>query len=137
MVFLRLKMAIPSKKLVGKNQVLVDRVYSDDYIKALNRYVSVDEVFGEHKKEISKGEFCPVARFTMGALSKLEHENHLVALVMRAARAGEWRAVERGPEHRSGLDEVTEKSFGYVIRYQDKTFLLPSARYLAYCKEQL
>ncbi len=130
-------MTIPRKELVGQNVRLVDGVYSDDYLTALNQFASVDEVFGEQKEAIAKGEQNPVARLIMGTLGKSEYENHLFALVMIAAKAGEWKAVERGPQHMPGLDVVTEKHFGHVTKYQDRTFLLPSAMYLTYCKEQL
>ncbi|MBI2574743.1 hypothetical protein HYV82_02565 [Candidatus Woesearchaeota archaeon] len=129
-------MGIPRKELVGQNAGLVNGVYCDDYTAALNRFASVDEVFGENREAIARGEQGTVARLTMGTLGKSEYEAHLAALVMTAANAGEWRAVERGPQHMSGLEEVTRKHFGHVTEYQGQTFLLPSAMYLVYCNDQ-
>lgn len=129
-------MTIPSKQLVGQNAGLVDGVYSDDYLKALNQFVTVDEVFGEQREAIAKGEWTSVARLVMGTIGQSEYENHLAALVMKAAKVGEWRAVERESRHMPGLERVTEKHFGYVVKYKNKTFLLPSAIYLTYCDEQ-
>ena len=128
-------MGIPNKILVGQNPSLVDGVYSDDYLRALNEFASVDEVFGEKKQAIAEGERNAVAMIVMDTLGKSEYEQHLVALVMRAAKAGEWRAVERTTIW--GLDRVVEKYYGHVTKFEDKTFLLPSATYLAYCKENL
>ncbi len=130
-------MAIPGKELVGKNANLVDGVYSDNYLIALNQYASVDYVFGEHTEAIAQGEYDAVARLVMGTLGEVEYESHLVALVMTAAEAGEWKAVEIEPRPLPGLDVVTKKHFGHVTQYQGKTFLMPSAMYLAYCKEQI
>ncbi len=130
-------MAIPGEELVGQNARLAGGVYSDDYMNALNQFATVDDVFGEHKEAIAKGKHDPVARLVIGTLGKSEYENHLVALVMTAAKADEWRAVERGPEHMPGLDVVTQKHFGYVTKYGGKTFLLPSPVYVTYCKATL
>src|SRR3989344_3502809 len=126
-------MAIPGRELVGKNSQLVDDVYSDDYMRALNSFATVDEVFGQHRKDIVGGG-SSVNRVVMGTLGRSEWEDHLVALVMVAAEAGEWRAVVREPNrHTAGLDEVEKRHFGYVTEYGEKTFLAPSAMYLAYC----
>lgn len=130
-------MTIPGKELVGKNAKLIEGVYFDDYMNTLNQLVSVDEVFRQHKKEIAEGQFDPVANLVMGTLGKSEYENHLVALVMTAAKTGEWRAVERGSQHMPGLDVVVNKNYGYVSELEGKTFLLPSLMYISYCKEQL
>lgn len=130
-------MAIPGKELIGENARLEDGIYSDDYMDALNQFATVDEVLGEHKEAIAKGEQNPISRLIADTLGKYEYEFHLVDIVMAAAKAGEWRAVERGPQQRPGLSAVTDKQFGYVTEHEDKTFLLPSAFYLTYCKEHL
>ena len=129
-------MTIPGRELVGQNAQLVGGTYTDDYMVALNQFVTVDEVLGENRQAIAKGEHTPVARLVMDTLGKCEYENHLVALVMAAAKAGEWKAVKRGQQHMPGLDVVVDENFGYTTKYQGKTFLLPSAMYLAYCKEK-
>ena len=131
-------MTIPTKELVGQNATLTDGVYSDDYMTALNQFAPVDEVMGEHREAIALGEHGgPVAGLVMNTLGKSEYENHLVSLVMTAAMKGEWRAVNRSRMQMAGLDVVVEKHFGYVAKLEDKTFLLPSAMYVVYCKEQL
>ena len=131
-------MTIPRKELVGKNAKSSDRVYFDSYMDELNKFASVDEVFGKHRTAIANGESCPVSNLVMDTLGKSEYENHLVALVMTAAKAGEWRAVLREPrKHTEGLKAVTEKHFGYVVEHEGQTFLLPSALYVVYCKQQL
>ncbi len=131
-------MAIPGKELVGKNARLNEGIYSDDYMAALNEFATVDEVLGEHKEAIANGEQNPVCRLAWGTLGKCEYENHLVSLVMTAAKAGEWRAVERIHGRQiEGLDVVTDKHFGYVTEHEGKTFLLPSTFYLVYCKAQI
>jgi len=132
-----MKMKIPDKTLIGKNAELVEGVYSDDYMNALNNFASVDEVFGKNKEAIAKGENTPVARLIMGTLDKAEYENHLVSIIMTAAKNGEWRAINRGLQHMPGLDEVTRRHFGHVTNYKGQTFLLPSPMYLTYCKEKL
>ena len=130
-------MAIPNRELVGKNARLDNGVYSDDYMATLNQFATVDEVFGEHREAIAAGENV-VGSLVMGTLSKSEYENHLVSLVMNAAKAGEWRAVVREPgRHFAGLDAVTDKHFGHVTEHEGKKFLLPSALYVVYCNEQL
>lgn len=130
-------MAIPGRELVGKNAQVTDKEYNDDYLRALNQFATVDEVFGQHRKDIAAGGDS-VARVVMGTLDRVEYENHLVALVMTAAKEGEWKAVFRHPyRHAPGLDVVEQKHFGHVVKQGEKTFLLPSAMYLAYCKEEL
>ena len=130
-------MAIPGKELVGKNAILENGVYSDDYMVALNQLATVDEVFGKYKEDIAEGKNV-VARLVMETLGKCEYENHLVSIVMKAAKAGEWRAVLREPgKHIAGLDVVTKKHFGYVAEHEGQKFLLPSPMYLAYCKANL
>ena len=130
-------MVIPRKELVGRNAKLQNGVYSDDYMTALNQFATVDEVFNQQKEHIAAGEIV-VGRLVMDTLGKSEYENHLVALVMTAARAGEWRAVIRNPMvHNRGLDVVTEKHFGYVVEQEGKKFLLPSVLYVMYCQAQL
>ena len=131
-------MTIPGKELVGKNARLEDGIYSDDYMAALNEFATVDEVFGKHKEAIAARKHNPIDRLVMDTLGVSEYENHLVALVITAAKAEEWKAVERKPgKHIEGLDVVTEKHFGYVTEHEGKTFLLPSAFYLVYCKAQI
>ncbi len=130
-------MAIPGKELVGKNARLNEGIYSDDYMDALNEFATVNEVLGEHREAIANGEQNPIFRLVSGTLGKCEYENHLVDIVMTAAKAGEWRAVEREPRHKPGLSVVTDKHFGYVTEHEGKTFLLPSALYLTYCKAQI
>jgi hypothetical protein len=131
-------MTIPDRKLIGKNVKLDNGNYSDDYIAALNKFATVDEVFGQHKEAIAKGEQSPICRCVMGTLGKSEYENHLVSLIMIAARAGEWKAVIREPlTQNQGLETVMEKGFGYVVMNEGKKFLLPSAGYVVYCKERL
>ncbi|MBU0761361.1 MAG: hypothetical protein KJ600_03925 [Nanoarchaeota archaeon] len=130
-------MTIPNKELVGKNPRLKDGVYSDDYMAALDQFATVDEVFGKHREAIANGEHV-VARLVMGTLGRCEYESHLVSLVMGAAKAGEWRAVVREPgRHFEGLDVVTERHFGHITKLEGKTYLLPSALYIAYCNEKL
>jgi len=130
-------MTIPNKELVGKNPKLEDGVYTDDYMNALNEFARVDEVFRESKAAIASGENI-VGRLVMDTLGKSEYENHLVAIVMSAAEAGEWRAVVRESEkHIPGLDTVTRKHFGHVTAYQGKTFLLPSVSYVVYCNDRI
>lgn len=127
----------PGKELVGKNVRIVDGQYNDDYLTALNQFASVDKTFGRYRADIAKGGNS-VGRVIMGTLGKNEWENHLVALVMGAAKAGEWKAVVREPYvHTSGLDAVEGKKFGYVVKHEKKTFLLPTALYLDYCKREL
>jgi len=129
-------MTIPNKRLVGINPRLDNEGYSDDYTDALNRFVSVREVFGEHKKSIAKGG-REVGRLVMGTLGKSEYEEHLVSLVMRAANAGEWRGIKRGLGRQIGLNSVVKKGFGYVTEFQGEKILLPSALYVVYCDAQL
>lgn len=130
-------MAIPNKQLVGQNASITDGVYTDDYIAALNKFATVDEVFRENKEAIAKGEMTPVATLIMGTLGKTEYELHLVSLVMTAAEAGEWRAVERKKHNQyDGLDAVVKNNFGHVTEFEGKTFLLPSAMYIVYCNER-
>lgn len=130
-------MAIPGRELVGKNAQVCNGIYCDDYLRALNQFATVDEVFGQHKADIAAGGNS-VGRVVMETLGHYEWENHLVALVMGAAKAGEWKAVFREPmRHMEGLDRVEKKGFGYLAKQGDKTFLLPSAIYITYCKEQL
>ena len=129
-------MSIPQKDLVGKNARIEEKgVYRDDYLDALNKFAPVDEVFGKDRKAIAKGEWEPVANLVMDTLGKAEWENHLVAIVMTAAKEGEWRAVPRGPQHQDGLDEVVEKKYGFVVNL-GKKFLVPSAFYVNYCLAQ-
>ena len=131
-------MTIPGRELVGKNAQLIDRVYTDDYLHALNQFATVDEVFGQLKESIAAGEHTPVAKLVMGTLGKCEWENHLVSLVMGAAKAGEWKAVVREPfKHTDGLTVVEERNFGYVVKQGGERFLMPSASYVTYCKERL
>jgi hypothetical protein len=130
-------MSIPRKQLVGKNATLTDRGYSDDYLTALNEFATVDEVFGPYRKQIADGGNV-VGRLVMETLGRSEWENHLVSIVMTAAKAGEWRAVIRQPgRHDEGLDAVTEKRYGFIVQKDGKRFLLPSANYVAYCQAQL
>ncbi len=130
-------MAIPRKKLVGQNPTVVDRIYSDDYLKALNEMVTVDEVFGNQRTAIAKGQPV-VGRLVIGTLGRTEWENHLVSLVMTAAETGKWSAVVSEPDkHLPGLEEVQKRHFGYVTDYQGVKYLLPSAMYVAYCQENL
>ncbi len=130
-------MTIPSKELVGKNPKLVNGAYIDDYMIALNEFATVNEVLGKHREAIADGNFHPTARVVMGTLDRFEYENHLAALIMVAAKTGEWRAVERGTLQKCGLEVVTERHFGYVVEHDGETFLLPSAKYLAHCKAEL
>jgi hypothetical protein len=131
-------MTIPSKDLVGQDAKLVDGVYTDAYMKAINELVSPDTIFGADREEIVKGTMTSVGKFVMGTLGTLEHEYHLASLVMTAAEAREWRAVVREPgRHMAGLDAVVDKGFGHVATYNEKTFLLPSAHYLTYCLTKL
>ena len=130
-------MTIPSKKLVGQNARIEEGKYLDDYLEALNRFAPVEEVFGGYREGVAKGEYTPVARLIMDTLGKTECENHLVALVMAAAKSGKWSAVKRRGEYMAGLEVVVEKNFGYSVKNGNKTFLLPSALYLVYCKAQL
>jgi hypothetical protein len=130
-------MKIPGKELVRRNASLRENRYSDDYLLTLNQFMNVNEVFGEHKAEVARGGNV-VGRLVMDTLGRSEYENHLVALVMAAAKTGEWSAVLRKPNiHEEGLDAVMEKRFGYVIEIEGKKFLLPSALYVSYCKAQL
>jgi hypothetical protein len=130
-------MKIPRKELVGRNRRLENGVYSDDYMTALNELVTVDEVFGGYRKQIAEGGIA-VGRLVMETLGKTEWENHLVSIVMTAAKTGEWRAVLRDPRNQlEGLEAVTDKNFGYVVQHESKTFLLPSALYVTYCQAKL
>lgn len=130
-------MTIPNKELVGKNARAQKDVYSDDYLKALNKFATVDEVFGEHKRKIANGENI-IGALVMDTLGRSEWENHLVAIVMNAAKAGEWRAVVREPGMLvEGLDEITKKHFGFVVKHKGKKYLIPSALYVTYCQAQL
>jgi len=123
--------------LVGENARLENDVYYDDFMSVLNELVTVDEVLGEQREAIAKGETTPVANLVMGTLGVCEHENHLVSLVMEAARAGEWRAVSRGEGQIYGLDSVVEKGFGYVTEHEGKKYLLPSVHYIEHCRRQI
>ena len=130
-------MTIPGKELIGKNAQVSDKIYSDDYLRALNKFATVDEVFGQHRADIAAGGNS-VGTLVMETLGKSEWEEHLVSLVMTAAKAGEWRAVVREEgKHTEGLDVVVEKDLGYVTKHGDTTFLLPSAMYVSYCKAKL
>lgn len=130
-------MAIPKKELVGRNARIENGIYLDDYLTALNEFSSVDETFGKHKEAIAAGKDA-VASLVMGTLGRSEWENHLVALIMTAAKAGEWRAVFRDSfKHREGLDAVAEKNFGYVVEQNGETYLLPSAAYVSRCQAEL
>ncbi len=143
-------MTIPTKELVGKNPLLAGELpiggpyhgkhiyrYYDEYTRALNGFARVDEVFSNHREAIAKGENYPISNLIMDALGKKEGENHLADIVMTAARAGEWKAIERLPHQRYGLYLVIEKHFGHLTNYKGKMFLLPSALYVVYCKEKL
>ena len=130
-------MTIPGKELVGKNAQLENGDYTDDYLVALNQFATVDEIFGQCKECIANRERTPIIRLVVGTLGKKEFENHLESLVIAAAKAGKWKAVVREGEYANGLNVVVERNFGYVIKHEDKTFLLPSAIYLKYCKTQL
>lgn len=128
----------PGKELVGRNARLEDGVYRDDYIAALNQFASVDEVFGEHRQAISKGDHYIVGNLVMGTLGRTEWENHLVSIVMNAAQSGEWRAVLREPRRQTeGLDAVTTNNYGHVVEHEGRKFLLPSALYVTYCQAKL
>lgn len=130
-------MTIPGRELVGQSAQMRDNTYSDDYLRALNEFATVDEIFGEHRKDIAEGGNS-VGRLTMGALGIGEWENHLVDIVMRAAKAGEWTAVIRRPGTQTeGLSAVRKKHYGYITEFDGKIFLMPTAMYLAYCKEEL
>ena len=132
-------MIIPGKKLVGWHQTIVDDIYNDDYLRALNKFASVDDVLGKDRDTIAKGEFNSIARIVMGTLGKEEYERHLAALLIVSAKAGTWQAVERVENQTNGLDVVKEKHFGHVIGYLTaqgtRRFLMPSAMYVTYCKE--
>ena len=125
---------IPSKELIGQNASLNNGVYSDDYMIALNKFASVDEVLGKDKEGISKRRIDPIARIVMGTLGRSEYENHIGELLIVAANRGEWSAIERN-HHQNSLDVITKKHFGHVATYQDRTFLLPSAMYVTFCAE--
>ena len=129
-------MAIPVKKLIGNNAKVHRGVYTDDYIGALNQFATVDEVLGSHKNAIARGKQDPICKIVMGTLGVIEFEDQLVSLVMKAARAGEWRAVKT-EAHPNWLKVVAEKNYGYVVEHEGKTYLLPSAYFLVHCKEEL
>jgi hypothetical protein len=129
-------MAIPRRELVGKNATVKNGIYSDEYLKALNNFATVDEVFGYYRKQIASGGNA-VGRLVMGTLGRTGWENHLVSLVMVAASVGEWRAVLREKHHNSGQEAVVDKNFGYFVDLGEKRFLLPSAHYISYCQAQL
>ncbi len=130
-------MTIPDRKLVGKNAKIEDDIYRDDYLRALNQLVTVDEVFGKYREKIKNGKEI-IGDLVYDIFNKKKHEAHLVSLVMHAASAREWVAVVREPgKHIDGLDEVTEKCFGYVTDHKGKKFLLPSLAYVAYCNDKL
>lgn len=130
-------MAIPGKELVGQNAIVVGEKYLDDYLIALNTLAPVDEIFGDQRRDISQGGRI-VGRLVMGTLGRTEWENHLVSIVMTAAKEGKWSAVVREPElHLPGLDEVENRHFGYIIDHKGIKYLLPSLMYVAYCKEKL
>ncbi len=129
-------MTIPSKSLVGKNARVVNGEYIDDFIYALNNYAIVGEVFGKNQAKIAKGESDSVAMLVMDTLGHLEYEFHLAALVITAAKNNSWSAVIRERQHEPGLSEVVKKNFGYVVEYSGQKYLLPSVKYIDYCKEQ-
>ena len=135
-------MSIPVIDLVGKNARLRGGIYTDKYMTALNEFATVDKIFGANREAIANGKRNLVLNLitttnTSGHLGRPEYEKHLLDFVMTAAKAGEWRAIKLGIQHAPGLDAVVEEHFGYVTVHKGKAFLLPSALYLIYCKEQL
>ncbi|MBT3405077.1 hypothetical protein HN832_04095 [archaeon] len=129
-------MTIPSRKLIGQNVILDDEIYSDDYMRILNRESPVEDVFGKHKSAIAQGKNV-VARLVMDTLGNSKYEQHLVNLIMRAAKVGEWRAREVKGRKDYGLDAVLEKKFGYLTEHKGKTYLLPSFLWTVHCHTEL
>ncbi|MEK6937222.1 MAG: hypothetical protein AABW58_04080 [Nanoarchaeota archaeon] len=130
-------MSIPRKKLVGKNPEVRNGIYNDDFLRELNKFATVNEVFGDKKNQIAKGDMTTVSGIVMGTLDRIENEYNLIALVMEAAEAGEWRAIEREPWQQQGLDKVVDKNLGFLTTYKDKLYLLPSPKYIAHCQAEL
>jgi hypothetical protein len=50
-------MAIPDKKLVGKNASLDNGVYSDDYMVALNQFVTVNETLKDLERDYRREDY--------------------------------------------------------------------------------
>jgi hypothetical protein len=129
-------MTIPSKDLIGKNARVVNGVYLDDFMDALNNYATVNNVFGKNRSKIAKGYANEVNQFVLDTLGHFGYEYQLVSLVMTAAKNNSWRAIAREQHQEYGLDVVVEKNFGHVIEHKGQKYLLPSVKYLEHCKKQ-
>ena len=124
--------------LIGIDPEIKDNNYSDKFTHSLDEIFPVDEVFGEHKKSIASGTWEVIPSLVMDTLGKSKWENHLVSIVMTAAKTGNWLGVVREPgKHIAGLDRVQEKHYGHVVEHEGKKYLIPSLHYVTYCKEKI
>lgn len=127
---------IPTAKLIGERAHIVNLVYSDDYLQALNKFASVDEVLAGYRDQLQHWRE-PLVKLVEGIVSVGEPELYLATLIQQAAEYGEWRAIEKTNLHSQILDEVVKRHCGHVTNFLGKNFLMPSASYVAYCKDLL
>ena len=133
-------MTFPDKYSVGKNAEVVDERYNDDYLRALNEFCTVEDVFGGTAVEsISIGNTLTLNRFVANSpLKSWEAEDLLKHFLYAATRSerGEWEAIEI--KEGDGLAKrVEEVGFGIRTTFsEDKQFLVPTALFLAYCNNR-
>lgn len=129
-------MPTPSKVLVGQNAKIIDEEYSDNYLKALNEFASVDEVFGENKEKVAGGNWDAVSSITANTLGDSIYEHNLIDIVVTAAGKGQWSAYNN-PKMTDGLKVASDKHYIHLTEHKGQIFSMPTTSYLRYCKERL
>jgi len=122
------------EELVGRNHILLDDSYHDDYLTKLNSSYPFDDILGKYREAISRGEDLVYIIF-LNTLGSAEYEDYLIDLAVTSAQAGRWQGICR--KESAGVNWAVRKSFAYLATLEGNTYLLPSEKYVQHCREKI